>query len=39
MNSETGGLRSYLQTIVVIVTLLGVIYMIAQTPAGPKPVQ
>ena len=34
MNSETGGLRSYLQTIVVIVTLLGVIYMIAQIPLG-----
>ena len=34
MNSETGGRRSYLQTIVVIVTLVGVIYMIAQTPLG-----
>lgn len=31
MNSGTGRLRSYLQTIVVVVTLVGVIYMISQT--------
>ena len=31
MNTGTGRPRSYIQTIVVIVTLVGVIYMITQT--------